>query len=117
MCRVWTAGPKPPKQERLVWASVHVATVEHLAHFDATTEQLVPGGLNVGDGKVQALGRAMRRRGDVLAEDYRAPGARRRELDRTPVVASGKIGVEPPPESCVELFRTVDIRNGDDDHL
>src|SRR5207253_7537996 len=90
---------------------------EHLADFDAATAQLVPGGLNVGDGQVQALGRAWCCRGDVLAEDYRAPRAGRRELDPTPVVTSGEIGVEPPPEPGVELFRAVDIRNRDDDHL
>ncbi len=54
-----------------------VATVEHLAYFNTATEQIVPGGLNVGDGQVQALSRARCCLGDVLAEDYRAPGAGR----------------------------------------
>src|SRR5438034_9094609 len=96
---------------------MQVATVEHLADFNAATEQIVPGGFNVGDGQVQALSRARCCLGDVLAEDYRAPGAGRRELDPTPVVAGGEIGVESPPESCVELFRAIDIRDRDDDHL
>src|SRR3954471_13359653 len=91
--------------------------MEYFADSDAATEQVFPGGLNIRDGQVQALGRARRCRGDVLAEDYRTPGAGRRELDSTPVVTSGEIGVEPPTESGVELFRAVHIRNRDDDHL
>ena len=70
--------------------------MEHLADLDAATEQLVAGGLDVGDDQVQALGGAGRRRGDVLAEDDRAPGARRRELDHAEVVTGGEVGVEPP---------------------
>src|SRR5512146_2528221 len=91
MRRVRTAGPKSSKYVGLVRAGVHVAAVEDFADFDAATEQIFPGGLNVGDGQVQALGRAGRSRGHVLAEDYRAPRAGRRELDPAPVVASGEI--------------------------
>ena len=91
--------------------------VEHLADLDSATEQLVAGGLDVGDDQVQALGGAGCRRGDVLAEDDRAPGARRRELDHAQVVTAGEVGVEPPPELRVELLRAVDIRDGDDDDL
>ena len=55
--------------------------VEHLADLDAAIEQLLAGGFDVGDDQVQALGGAGRRRGDVLAEDHRGAGARRRELE------------------------------------
>src|SRR6266436_4045544 len=55
--------------------------------------------------------------GDILAEDDRASGARRRELDHAEVVTVVIVGVEPPPEPPVELLRAVDIRDGDDDHL
>src|SRR5512133_3770734 len=86
--------------------------MEHFADFDAPTQQLFPGSLNVGDGQVQALGGARRRRRDVLAKNYRTAGAGRRELNSTPLVSIGEIGVEPPPELGVELFRAVYIRNG-----
>src|SRR6185295_17753215 len=99
-------------------ASVYTAgVVEHRADLDAATKQLFAGGLDVGDDQVQALGGARCRRGDVLAEDDRAPGAGRRELHHAEVVAAGEIGIEPPAEARVERFRAVDIRNRDDDHL
>ena len=91
--------------------------MEHLANLDAATEQFVAGGLDVGDDQVQALGGAGGRRGDVLTQDDRAPGARRRELHDAEVVAAGEVGVEPPPKPPVELLRAVDIRDGDDDDL
>ena len=88
-----------PKQVGFVRASVHTAgVVEHLADLDAATEQLFAGSLDVGDDQVQALGGAGCRRGDVLAEDDRAPGARRRELDHAEVFTVVVVGVEPPPE-------------------
>ena len=77
MLGIRTADPEPPKQIGLVRAGVHVAgVVEHLADLDAATEQFVAGGLDVGDDQVQSLGGAGRRRGDVLAEDDRAPASR-----------------------------------------
>ena len=73
MLGIRTADPEPPKQVGLVRASVHAAgVVEHLADLDAAIEQLVAGGLDVGDDQVQALGGAGCCRGDVLAEDDRA---------------------------------------------
>jgi hypothetical protein len=91
--------------------------VENLAGLDAATEQFVPCRLDVGDDQVQALSRARARRRDVVAEDHRAPGAGRRELDPAPVATSGEISVESPPEPCVKLLRAVDIRDGDDNHF
>jgi hypothetical protein len=72
-------------------------------------DEFVARSLDVGDDQVQALGGAGCRRGDVLAEDDRAPGARRRELDDAEVVTVVVVGVEPPPEPAVELLRAVDI--------
>src|SRR3984893_15985727 len=118
MLGIRTANPAPPKQVGLVRASVHAAgVVERLADLDAATEQLLAGGRDVGDDQVQALGGAGCCRGDVLAEDDRAPGARRRELDHAEVVTVVVVGVEPAPEPPVELLRAVDIRDGDDDDL
>ena len=118
MLGIRTVDPAPPKQVGLVLASVHAAgVVEHLADLDAATKQFFACGLDVGDDQVQALGGAGCRRRDVLAEDDRASGARRRELDYAEVVTVVEVGVEPPPELRVELLRAVDIRDGDDDDL
>src|SRR5207248_640119 len=118
MLGIRTGDPEAAKQVGLVRASVHAAgVVEHPADLDAATEQLVAGGGDVGDDQVQALGGAGCRRGDILAEDDRASGARRRELDHAEVVTGGVVGVEPPPEPLVELLRAVDIGDGYDDYL
>src|SRR5882672_1231647 len=118
MVRIRAADPNPSKQVGLVRASVHAAgIVEHLADLNSATEQLVARGLDVGDDQVQALRGAGCRRGYVLAEDDRAPGARRRKLDHAEVVTVVVVGVESPPEPPVELLRAVDIRDWDDDYL
>ncbi len=118
MLGIRAADPEPPEQIGLVRTGVDAAgVVECLADLDAATAQLAAGGRDVGDDQVQALGGAGCRRGDVLAEDDGAPGARRRELDDAEVVAGGEVGVEPPPEAAVERLRAVDIRNRDDDDL
>jgi len=94
MLGIRTADPEAPKQVGLVRASVHAGVVvEHLADLDAPTEQLVAGGLDVGDDHVQALGGAGCCRGNILAEDDGATGARRRELDTAPVLTLGEISV------------------------
>ena len=118
MLGIRTADPEPPKQVGLIRAGVHAAAVvENLADLDPATQQLVAGGSDVGDDQVQALGGAGCCSGDILAENDRASGARRRELDHAEVVAVVIVGVEPPPEPPVELLRAVDIRDGKDDHL
>jgi hypothetical protein len=119
MVGIRTADADPPKQVWLVRASVHTGgVVEHLADLDAATKQLFAGGLDVGDDQVQALGRAGCRRGDILAEDDRAPGAGRCKLDHAEVFTVVVVGVEAPPElPTVELFGAVDIRDGDDNYL
>ena len=54
MLRVRTANPAPPKEVRLVRASVNaVGVVEHFADLYAATDQFVAGGLDVGDNQVQ----------------------------------------------------------------
>jgi hypothetical protein len=83
--------------------------VQHLADLDAATEQLVAGGLDVGDNQVQPLGGAGCRRGDVLAEDDRAPGAWRRELDHAKIVTGGEVGVEPPTQAAVKALGAIDV--------
>jgi hypothetical protein len=93
MLGIRTAHADASKQEGLVRALVHAFAVEHFADLDAI-EQLFAGGLDVGDDQVQALGGAGRRRGDVLAEVDRAPGARRRELDHAEVFTAVVVGVE-----------------------
>jgi hypothetical protein len=108
MLGVRTIDPEPPKQVRLVRASVHTAAaVEHVTDRDAATTHFVASGLDIGRDQVQALSGAGCCRGDVLADNYRAPGARRCELDRAPVVTSGEVAVEPPSEARVELLGTL----------
>src|ERR1700724_3595463 len=90
MLRVQTANPAPPKEVRLVRASVNaVGVVEHFADLYAATDQFVAGGLDVGDNQVQSLGGAGCGPGDVLAEDDRAPGTGRCELDHAEVAVVG----------------------------
>src|SRR5258705_5716547 len=118
MLGIRTADPEPPKQVGLVSASVHAArVVEHFGRVDAVRDEFLARSLDVGDDQVQTLGGAGCRRGDVLAEDDRAPGARWRKLDHAEVVTVVVVGVESPPEPPVELLRAVDIRDGDDDYL
>src|SRR3974390_841323 len=118
MLGVPAADPLPPKQVRLIWPSVHaVGVMEHPADLDAATQQLSPGCLNVGDDQIQTLRGTRGRSSDVLAKDDRTPGARRRELEDAKIFTIAKIGVETPPKLAVELLRTVQVRNRNDDHL
>src|SRR5690348_14176961 len=118
MLRIGTADSDFSKQVGLVGACEDVvAAMEHFAYLDAAIEQVFAGGFDVGDDQVQALGGARRRRGDVLAEDDRAPRAFRRKLDTAPVVTVGEVAVEPPSEPRVELLRAIDIRDREDDNL
>src|ERR1700722_5449558 len=117
MLGIGAADANSSKQVGIVRAGVHAVVVEHFADLDSAIEQRFAGALDVGDDQVQALGRAGRCRGDVPAEDDRARGARRRELDYAEVFAVIEVGVEPPPELGVELLRAVNIRDGDDDDL
>ena len=91
--------------------------VEHLADLGTAGGEFAVRSLNIGNDQVQALGRAGRGRRDLRAELDRALRARRRELDDPDAVIEGEVSVEPPPEAPVELFRAVNIRDGDDDHL
>ena len=88
--------------------------VEELADLDAGGDQVVPGGLDVGNDQ-ECLGRTGSGRRDVLAEMDRATGARRRELDQAEIFAGGAVNVEPPSDPFVKLLRALDIRNGDDE--
>ena len=90
---------RPGLTSGLVEASAGRPLVEHLAHLHAVGEQLLTRSFDVGDGEVQALGRAGRARCDVRAKLDRARGARRRELNQTEAHAARNIGVEPPAEA------------------
>src|SRR6202453_626402 len=92
------------------------AVVEELADLDAGGDQLVPGGLDVGNDQ-ECLGRTGSGRRDVLAEMDRAGGAQRRELDQAEIFGGGAVNVEPPSDPLVKRPRAIDIRNGDDDDL
>src|SRR5690242_9446173 len=118
MLGIHTADSAPPKKVGLVAAVVHaISVVEHLGRVDALCDEFFARGLDVGDYQVQALGGAGCRRGDVLTEDDRAPGARRRELDHAEVVTVAEVGVKPPPELPIERLRAGDVRGWDDDYL
>src|SRR5580704_9220656 len=119
MPRVQTANPAPPKEVRLVRASVNaVGVVEHFADLYAAIDQFVAAGLDVGDNQVQSLGGAGCGPGDVVAEDDRTSGTGRRELDHAEVaIVGGVVGVEPPPQAAVEGPGAVDVRNRDDHDL
>src|SRR5215469_5305465 len=88
--------------------------VEELADLDAGGDQVVPGGLDVGNDQ-ECLGRTGSGRRDVLPEMDRATGARRRELDQAEIFGGGAVNVEPPSDPPIKLLRALDIRNGDDD--
>src|SRR5215471_12295639 len=105
MLGIWTAEPHAAKQVGLVRAGVHTFVVEHLADLNAAIAQLRTGSLKVGDDQVQTLGGTGPRCGDVVAEDDRATGAGRRELDHAEVVLVSEVGVEPPSELRIELLR------------
>src|SRR5690242_21807381 len=106
MLRIRTADADSPKQVRLVRTCEDVLTaVKHFAYLDAAIEQLFASGFDIGDDQVQALCRAGCRRGDVLAEDDRAPRAGGRKLDPAPVDTVCEVAVEPPSEVRVELLR------------
>ena len=62
-------------------------------------------------------GGAGRSRGDPRAEDDRALGARRRQLDHAEVRARGEVGVQPPPEAAVEVLGPVHVRDRHDHDL
>src|SRR5271154_5991621 len=116
MLGIGAADPFPAKEVGLVRTGVHVSgAVEDLADLDAATEQIRAGGHDVGDDQVEALSGAGSRRGDVPAEDDRAPGAWWRELDHTEVAAVVVVGVQPPPEVGIERLRAVDVGYSNDD--
>src|ERR1700728_4299987 len=99
MRRIWTLHPCPPEQVGVVRTGVRIAgAMEDLADLNTATEQILAGSLDVGDDQIKPSNGAGRHCGDVSAEDDRAPGARRRELDHAKIGAVVVVGVEPPPE-------------------
>ena len=80
----------------------------HLARVDATADEFVMGGLDVGDDQPPRT-RARRSSSYSLAERDRAPGPRGRELDYAKVFCRGDVGVEPPTQAFVELLGSLDV--------
>ena len=118
MLGIRAVDPDPPKQVGLVRAGIHVAgAVKYLADLNAATEQIVARGPDVGHNQVRPWAEPGCAPVDIPAEDNRAPGARRRELNDPEVAAVIVVGVEPPPEAGVKFFRPVDIGDRDDDYL
>ncbi len=78
--------------------------VKRLARVDTVRRGITHRGVDIGDDRVQALGRAGRGRRDVRAELNGAPRPGRRELDDPEAVVEGKVGVEPPLEAPIELL-------------
>ena len=66
---------------------------------------------------MHVLRRARRSRRNVLAEDDRASGAGRRELDHSVVVPRCVVDVEPPTQVAIELLGPIDVRDGQHDDL
>src|SRR5262245_8128288 len=96
-------------------ALVHVADV---ADLDAAADELVPGGLDVGDDEVEPLRRARLGARDPDPERDRARRARRRELDDPELVAGLVVDVEPEPGLLlVEPLGAVDVRHGNEHEL
>src|SRR5580658_8726146 len=115
---IWTVDSNPPKQVGLVRASIGIAgAVERLANLNAATDEIIAGGLDIRDDQIKSLSRAGSRCGNILAEDDRTPGARRRELDHAKVFTVVVVCVESPPEPRVELLRALRIRDGNNDDL
>src|SRR3954447_11964553 len=91
--------------------------VERLTDRDPAALKFATGSLDVGHDQVQTLRRARRSRRDVLAEDDRAAGARRRELDHAVVFPGCVVDVEPPTEVAIEALGAIRIRYGEYDDL
>src|SRR6476659_2566244 len=76
----------------------------HLADLDAAADEVVPGGIDVGDHEDHPLSGAGLSRRAALAELDRAPRVGRRELHRPEVVADDQVDVQPPSEALVEAL-------------
>src|SRR6516165_9370722 len=90
--------------------------VPDVTHLDATADELVIGGLDVGDDQLP-LGRAWRGRREFLAERDRGPRARGCELDDAKPLHRGDVAVEAPTQALIELLGSVDVGHGDDHDL
>src|SRR5215813_5535024 len=90
--------------------------VPDVTHLDATADELVIGGLDVGDDQLP-LGRAWRGRRESLAERDRGPRARGCELDDAKALHRGDVAVEVPTQALIEFLGSVDVGHGDDHDL
>ena len=85
--------------------------VEHRAHVGAVADELIPGGADVGDDQLQALGRPRCSRGDPSADDDRARRAGRGQLHHPEVRAGGEVGLQPSAQAPVEVLGLVHVRD------
>ena len=88
------------------------AGVEDLGDFHSKRGELGARRLDVRDDQVKALGTARLGRCELRAELDRGARPGRRELDYAEAVVERKVGVEPPPESRVELFERSESATG-----
>src|SRR5262252_6566107 len=90
--------------------------VPDVTHLDATADELVIGGLDVGDDQLP-LGRAWRGRRQSLAERDRGPRTRGCELDDAKALHRGDVAVEVPTQALIEFLGSVDVGHGNDHDL
>src|SRR5215207_8472618 len=92
-----------------------LSEMEYLTDLDTALQQVVARSLDVGNNQEHPLG-GSRCALAGLAKVNRALGSRRRELDCA-LIAVAEVGVEPPPETFIELFRAVNVRHRDGNHF
>jgi hypothetical protein len=91
-------------------------SVPNVARTDTTAGDFGMCCFDVRDNK--SCHRRARRRGSyAFTERDRASRPRRRELDDANVLCRGDILIQPPTQSLIELFGSLDIGHGDDVHL
>ena len=88
--------------------------MEALTDIDSPGQEVRSCLVDVVDRELEAFESAGRRVGQPLAENDRAGGTRRGELHDSVVLVLCQIGIEPPPEGCIEVLCAVDICNGHD---
>src|SRR5262249_51865314 len=90
--------------------------VPDVTHVDATADELVTGGVDVGDDQ-PPLGRAGRARRESLAERDRGTRAWGCELDNAKAFHRGDVVVEPPAQVLIEVLGPVNVGHRDDLNL
>src|SRR4051794_17491786 len=94
-----------------------LAHVVDLADVDTVPDQFITRGLDVVDGRLQALKGSGFGRDEVLTERKRATRAGRGDLDDSNARGGLEVDVHPPTEALVERLRPIDIGDGQGDDL